>query len=44
MAQHQVIELLQALDIKVLGMSAADRKTELRAQIGLSKEPSLAGG
>lgn len=43
MAQSQVIQILQALDIKTLGMGAADKKTELRAQIGLPRETSVTG-
>ena len=43
MGQSQVIQILQALDIKTLGMGAADKKAELRAQIGLPKESSVTG-
>ncbi|KAG8526543.1 uncharacterized protein KY384_008744 [Bacidia gigantensis] len=41
MAQHQVIQILQALDVKVLGLGASEKKAELRACIGLPKEPAL---
>ena len=44
MAQSQVIQILQALDIKTLGMGASEKKAELRAQIGLVKESSVTGG
>ncbi|KAL9124054.1 MAG: hypothetical protein Q9217_006580 [Psora testacea] len=43
MAQSQVIQILQALDVKSLGMGAADKKAEVRAQIGLPKEASVTG-
>ncbi|MDI1493156.1 MAG: hypothetical protein OHK93_004943 [Ramalina farinacea] len=44
LGQSQVIQILQALDIKTLGMGAADKKAELRAQLGLPKETSVTGG
>ena len=44
LGQSQVIQILQALDIKTLGMGAADKKGELRAQLGLPKETSVTGG
>ena len=44
MGQSQVIQVLQALDVKSLGMGAADKKAEVRAQIGLPKQASVTGG
>lgn len=38
MAAAEVIQVLQALDVKVLGMSAGEKKAELRAQVGLPRE------
>ena len=38
MAAGQVIQVLQALDVKSLGMSAGEKKGELRAQVGLPRD------
>ena len=38
MAQSQVIQILQALDVKTLGMGVAEKKSELRRQVGLNNE------
>ncbi|KAL6719798.1 hypothetical protein ACLMJK_001719 [Lecanora helva] len=38
MGPAQVIQVLQALDVPTLGMSAAGKKGELRAQVGLPRE------
>ena len=43
MGQSQVIQVLQALDVKSLGMGPADKKSEVRAQMGLPKEASVTG-
>lgn len=43
MGQNQVVQMLQSLDIKTLGLGAAEKKAELRAQLGLVKEPSVTG-
>ena len=44
LGQTQVIQILQALEVKSLGLGAAEKKAELRAQIGLPKEASVTGG
>lgn len=38
MGPSEVIQVLQALDVKVLGMSPAEKKAELRAQVGLPRD------
>ena len=43
MGQPQVLQILQALDIKTLGLGAAEKKAELRAQVGLVQEASITG-
>ncbi|KAL9103046.1 MAG: hypothetical protein Q9163_001876 [Psora crenata] len=43
MGQSQVVQVLQALDVKSMGMGAADRKAEVRRQLGLPKETSVTG-
>jgi len=46
MGASEVIQLLQALDVKTLGMGAAEKKAEVRAQVGLPRdvEPAAAAG
>lgn len=44
MGQAEVIQVLQALDCKVLGLSASEKKELCRAQIGLPKESSVTSG
>lgn len=43
MGQAEVIQVLQALDVKSLGMSAAEKKGEVRARVGLPRESSVTG-
>lgn len=38
MGAAEIIQVLQALDVKVLGMSAAEKKAEVRAQVGLPRD------
>ena len=42
MGAGQVIQVLQALDVKSLGKSQAEKKGELRAQVGLPREADIA--
>jgi len=38
MAPAQVIQVLQALDVKTLGMGGGEKKGVLRVQVGLGNE------
>lgn len=38
MGAAEVIQVLQALDVQILGMNAAEKKKELRAQVGLPRD------
>lgn len=38
MGAMEVIQMLQALDVKTLGMSAGEKKGELRAQVGVGRD------
>ena len=38
MSAADVIQVLQALDVKTLGMSQAEKKGEVRVQLGLPRE------
>lgn len=42
MGASEVIQVLQALDVKTLSMSASEKKGELRAQLGLPREVETA--
>ena len=44
MGSVDVIQCLQALDVPSLGLSAGEKKTRLRGEIGLAKEEKDAGG
>lgn len=44
MGAAEVIQVLQALDVKVLGMSAAEKKAEVRAQVGLPRDMDAGAG
>lgn len=43
MGAADVIQVLQALNVKTLGMSAAEKKAELRVQVGLPRDVEAAG-
>jgi len=44
MSPAEVIQVLQALGITTLGMGAAEKKAELRVQVGLLREASKEDG
>ncbi len=44
MSPAEVIQVLQALGVKTLGMGMADRKARLREEVGLSREVEKSGG
>lgn len=43
MSAADVIQVLQALDVKTLGMSQAEKKGEVRVQVGLPRESKAEG-
>lgn len=44
MGASEVIQVLQALDVKILGMSPAEKKAEVRVQVGLPRDSEGAAG
>ena len=44
MSPAEVIQVLQALGVKTLGMGMAERKARLREEVGLSREVEKSGG